>query len=171
MDPRGDKSLIKAIRNCTNWWYRSDVPIKYESPYASESLSNFSPQSPTLKRRRSEEPDDIGEKRQRIESSSDTLANDHLAAIIAQATASVRQQLGQSTTGGLISHEQDEQPVSSVSRTIQNGSAGHGNGFTSDPHLYMRILSLPILESLVRQKTLREADICFLKNNAIADPV
>jgi hypothetical protein len=98
------------------------------------------------------------------------LANDHLAALIAQATASVTQQLEQTPNGGQSSHERDEQPRLSLSQNTQSGIAGHGSGFTSDPHLYMRILSLPILESLVRHNALCEADARCLKKSAIADP-
>jgi hypothetical protein len=140
-------------------WYFADVPIKYESPYHAESIANFpsqSPQSPTLKRGRSEEDmGDSGLKRQRIDSLSSNaplatpskaLANEEFARLLAQATASTTQQIEQSANIG-----QKRQPETNVSvnQNEPDRSERLGSGFANDPYLYMRILSLPILESLV----------------------
>jgi len=106
----------------------------------------------SLKRRRSEQ--DMGEKRQRIDTGSSTageISND-FAAMLAQATNTVMQQHApaDATNNGLrLRVEQAPTPESMVAH--QDRVDNRSNGFNSDPHLYMRILSLPILESLVRE--------------------
>jgi hypothetical protein len=49
-----------------------------------------------------------------------------------------------------VSLEQAAPSTALVTQSEHDRHEGRSNGFTSDPHLYMRILSLPILESLVR---------------------
>jgi hypothetical protein len=92
----------------------------------------------------------MGEKRQRVDprKSDEAEVNEDqdLAAILAQATADATQSLRKSASEGPYdglarSTIQDEQPVASEKHAV----------FITDPHLSMRILSLPILESLVRR--------------------
>lgn len=110
--------------------------------------------SPSSKRRRSDESRDLGEKRQRVDPgpSANTATSHSLIVnfddMLAQATGAVMQQHAPSsnqlqsyqeppgTSCPVVQHEHTEPEVQS-------------SGFMSDPHLYMRILSLPILESLV----------------------
>lgn len=156
MDPEGENSASAV----TDWWYRTftDVPIKHESPYISETVVSqalISPQSPSLKRRRSDQSQDLGEKRQRIDSGSSATGppqaplSDGFAAMLAQATGAVMQQHASNGNGLQVSQEQSGESCPLVSQNEQNGHKGRSSRFTSDPHLYMRILSLPILESLV----------------------
>jgi hypothetical protein len=95
-----------------------------------------SPSASPLKRRRSEDPEDLGEKRQRVASISG--ADDDIGLIFAQAAAAAAQQIEESSSGAAL---------------IDNGAgqdgardkpAGDGGG-----HLLTRVLSLPMLESLV----------------------
>jgi hypothetical protein len=129
--------------------------IKYESPYSTTSPVHDTQQT-NLKRRVSDVANDVqegDEKRQRIEIPE---ANDELdlASIIAQATATAEKTFADSALqngrpanpgangqGALTSFSQRERSVEC--------STGSTNGFSSDPQLYMRILSLPMLESLV----------------------
>jgi hypothetical protein len=137
------------------------VTTKYESPYANDPPQFDAPPSP-LKRRASQDVFMEGdEKRQRIEIE-EQLGNDDLARIIAQATATATQSIADSTNMDLFnpSIEQmaqdfanqaaesfnEQPPEPPVEQPVTEMSPG----FSSDPHLYMRILSLPILESLVR---------------------
>lgn len=101
----------------------------------------MSPQSQTLKRTRSDE--DLLEdapKRQRVEPPAGrSLPNDEFARLLAQATANTNEQIERDRP------ETDHFPSTSV----PNEGAKFQTGFANDPYLYMRILSLPILESLV----------------------
>jgi hypothetical protein len=155
-----DLERVKSALRVTDWWYRTftDIPIKRESPYSSETIVSqalISPQSPTLKRRRSDQSQGSGEKRQRVDFGSsatgpqEALLSDGFAAMLAQATGAVMQQHASDGNGLHVSQEQHGESGSVVSQNEQNGNEGHSSRFTSDPHLYMRILSLPILESLV----------------------
>lgn len=128
-----------------------EVPIKYESPYGAEPTADNQLESPLKRRLSTEFHEDPGEKRQRIETAKDDL---DLAALIAQATASATQQFQVESTA---QHESENQqyhnaPVDIVANNNVQQQENNINAgtFSSDPHLYMRILSLPILESLVR---------------------
>ena len=150
----------------------ADVPIKYESPYSTDPIPDNSPQSSPLKRQRSSEIlEDTAEKRQRIDCTAPMTPLADFAAILAQATASVTEHYAASSSVGLVSQslETSIQQYSASANTApvqgnalgsvnQDNSDGHVAGtssdFSSDPHLYMRILSLPILESLVRFRRL-----------------
>ena len=139
-----------------NWrapyWYLAnrrlfpDVPIKYESPYASDSIPQFSPQSPVLKRRHSEEPDEMGEKRQRVDAGPTNagIPDDDMAVILAQATAAATQGIEEA----MEQAQEDDEPSLFLDRDETKEELP--TLFLSDPHLSMRILSLPVLESLVR---------------------
>ncbi|KAH8803279.1 telomere repeat binding factor-domain-containing protein [Xylogone sp. PMI_703] len=127
------------------------APLKYESPYMTESAADNSLESPLKRRLSTEFQGEAGEKRQRIETTKDDL---DLAALIAQATASATQQFVESTA----TQENDNQQYHGLSSDLfvdnapeQKETLAHNSGFSSDPHLYMRILSLPILESLSTQ--------------------
>ncbi|RDW72164.1 hypothetical protein BP5796_08198 [Coleophoma crateriformis] len=113
-----------------------DTTSKYASPYVADTL-----QDNGLKRRRSSENMEGYEKRQKVEPI--TLANDNLAALLAQATASATQAFSAPVSNGFEAPQTIQEPV------VQhvNPAPVSTNG-TSDPYLYMRILSLPILESL-----------------------
>jgi hypothetical protein len=111
-----------------------------------------SPQGP-LKRRHSNTGDNA-EKRQRIGPSSSGIT-DEMAAIIAQATASATKAFAPASENSSYrqsnpAHTHPSTAYQTPSREQRNGLGTHDHYYTSDPHLYMRILSLPILESLVR---------------------
>ena len=129
--------------------------IKYESPYSSASPV-YDGQSPSLKRRLSDMATEVRDndgKRQRIEVPADNDELD-LASIIAQATATAEKTF----TDATMRDAAYLKPHSNIDASI-TGQADDGNntqqtlsptsGFSSDPQLYMRILSLPMLESLV----------------------
>lgn len=134
------------------YWYLanrrlfSDVAIKYESPYPSDSPPKFSPQSPVLKRRHSAEPDEMGEKRQRVDAGPTNagIPDDDMAAILAQATAAATQGIEEA----MGQAQEDDEP--SLLLGQDEVKEEQPALFLSDPHLSMRILSLPVLESLVR---------------------
>lgn len=168
MDLEGEQNASTVA----DWWYRTftDVPIKHESPYNGEAVSNqalVSPESPSLKRRRSDQSQDLGEKRQRVDSGSSANApteafpSAEFADMLAQATSTVMQQHAPYGNGLHVSEEQAAASTALVSQKELNGHEGRSSGFTSDPHLYMRILSLPILESLVCKDPL-DFDLCRL---------
>ncbi|KAH7346431.1 telomere repeat binding factor-domain-containing protein [Rhexocercosporidium sp. MPI-PUGE-AT-0058] len=144
-----------------------DVPIKHE---ASDYPTSFpsSGTSPYLKRRRSEQSQDIGEKRQRLDYnapySSVTMESPSIADLAEQASKAVMKQYEldaqnqrQNQTQSQ-SHTQTYQPPPTSNMatftptpTEHERSVPAGSDFISDPYLYMRIFSLPILESLSTQ--------------------
>lgn len=150
MDPLAKKYLL------ANLYCMIETPIKYESPY-STTAPTYDAQQTNLKRRASDVANGTqegDEKRQRIEAPA---ANDELdlASIIAQATATAEKTFtdstlrdGQPANPGIIG-EGELTCVREYDHCIE-GLKGSTNGFSSDPQLYMRILSLPMLESLVR---------------------
>jgi len=117
--------------------------VKYESPYTTDPAPPLSSQSPSLKRRGSGEAECHGEKRQRVDAAPQSSANnDYLDSILAKAIADA-------TTQFEPRHDIQDLPIASSNNSGQNGTRGQNSGYTSDPHLYMRVMSLPILESLV----------------------
>lgn len=120
----------------------ADVPIKYESHY---EIASRSSRSPSIKRRRSDQSQMMGEKRQRVDSSPEHAQHDDITAILAQATERAKSQFMAPSKQSSLA----PQPVQNMRQNEEKGRAGHSNGFMSDPYLYMRILSLPMLESLV----------------------
>jgi hypothetical protein len=140
--------------------------MKYESPYSSASPA-FETQQLSLKRRLSEMGTDFrenDEKRQRIEvpAMDDEL---DLASIIAQATRTAEQSFADSTMR-ITTYAQPDSMIQ-TSFTGQTGqvpdielTAGLTSGFSSDPQLYMRILSLPMLESLVSSHVTQHLTTC-----------
>jgi protein TBF1 len=139
----------------TNMRILPEPTIKYESPYSSASPV-YDGQSPSLKRRLSDmatEAKDNDEKRQRIEVPADNDELD-LAGIIAQATATAEKTFTDATLRDATYLKPDSTIHASITGQADNGidaqqTPGLTSGFSSDPQLYMRILSLPMLESLV----------------------
>jgi protein TBF1 len=133
----------------------TEVPIKYESPYSTTPPVYEVPQSP-LKRRLSDIANEVREsdgKRQRIEApaTNDTI---DLESIIAQATAKAEQSFTNSVLQGVPQADGSNATEGLLAQLIEHGhvtehTAGGSSSFSSDPQLYMRILSLPMLESLV----------------------
>ncbi|OBT62835.1 hypothetical protein VE03_07578 [Pseudogymnoascus sp. 23342-1-I1] len=150
--------------------------IKYESPYSADPPPYDPHQHSPLKRRYSPSAPASDEKRQRIEvappASPPALGGDDMdfAAMIAAAAATASEEAGppapmQQQQHQVQHHQQhsyaSQEPLPSVEgyQTAATQEFGGGaeaaaeisNGFSADPHLYMRILSLPILESLSTQ--------------------
>lgn len=125
-----------------------DIPIKYESPYDADSVPKFSPRSPVLKRRLSEETDSMGDKRQRVDSgpANMEMLDDDMAAILAQATAAATQGIQEAAEQA----QEEDEDEASLFADQDEVKEEQPTLFLSDPHLSMRILSLPVLESLVR---------------------
>ena len=127
--------------NLAKWcWLYSDVPIKHEQP--SQSISQLSSQSPTLKRRFSERPDEMGEKRQRVDSGPTHrgIPDYDTTKVVAQAVAAAHQDIGEIMDPTQEDNEYDpDEEEDHVEPPV----------FISEPHLSMRILSMPVLESLV----------------------
>ncbi|OBT73647.1 hypothetical protein VF21_07350 [Pseudogymnoascus sp. 05NY08] len=143
--------------------------IKYESPYSADPPPYDPHQHSPLKRRFSPSTPHApasDEKRQRIEvPSPPALGGDDMdfAAMIAAAAATASEEAGPAPPQQQqMQHQQHsfapQEPLPSV-EGYQSGEFGGSreaaaeisNGFSADPHLYMRILSLPILESLSTQ--------------------
>ncbi|KAL5328274.1 hypothetical protein ACEPPN_001772 [Leptodophora sp. 'Broadleaf-Isolate-01'] len=143
-----------------------DVPIKHE---ASDYPTSFtSPDvSPYLKRRRSEQSQDMGEKRQRLDYtapySNVTMESPSIADLAEQASKAVMKQYELAAQNQNQNKNQAQtqtqtyQPSPSNTTTFAPAPTEHergvpaGSDFISDPYLYMRIFSLPILESLSTQ--------------------
>jgi hypothetical protein len=93
----------------------------------------------------------MGEKRQRVDSGATATveADDDLAALLAQATATATQAVEMAAEQGQV-HDEPSRFLS------QDAEEEETTLFISDPHLSMRILSLPILDSLVRGSILSQ---------------
>lgn len=128
---------IATPRNA-NHWRTSGVAIKSELEHAMQSPSQ-SP-SASLKRRRSEEPEDMGEKRQRVESIS--AADDDMGALFAQAAAAAARHIEESSSDTV-------QNDPGVDQSGHDTPAGQSGDTTSKSNILARALSLPMLESLV----------------------
>ena len=153
----------------------TEVATKYESPYATEPVPQFdAPVSPLKRRASQDERIEGDEKRQRIETTSIPGAEElNFDEIIAQAAATATRDIENQTQNQNQNQDQDNssldnifqqhiehQPLEQIAQdfsqhtpqtyTEQAPVLESTPGFSSDPHLYMRILSLPILESLVR---------------------
>jgi hypothetical protein len=132
-------------RRPSNRLYRVDIPIKDEPTWPGELLT-ASPLQSSSKRRLSGTFETPAEKRQRVSVASDAPLPDDFAAIIARAAATVAEEANQV-------HTRDEK-TRDLSPIRQHESyaeeENHFAGIVFDAHLNMRILSLPILESLVR---------------------
>lgn len=89
----------------------------------------------------------MGEKRQRVDSGASIGVMD-MDAILAQATADATKAIEEA-----MEHTQEEDEQDLDEDDIQ---ADPPAVLISDPHLSMRILSLPVLESLVRTSLLQE---------------
>lgn len=118
------------------------IKQEFPNPSTPSMPTSFLPASPFKRSFSPERPMPDLAKRQRIEGTpngSRILENDDFMRILAQATASTNLQI-----------EQSRPSVSPLQ--IQAGRVTDGIAFhtTRDPYLYMRVLSLPILESLVR---------------------
>jgi hypothetical protein len=132
---------INEIRMGAKLYLQLDIQIKHEPPSTSDLTSApvYPLPSPSHKRTRSNTQESAG-KRQRIETEapSGLMPSDAFADILRGVSASITQQFQQREPSQL---------------GIQDGyreDAVHTRGFTSDPYFSMRILSLPVLDSLVR---------------------
>jgi hypothetical protein len=157
----------------------AEVAIKYESPYAPDPPQNpsssviTSVESP-LKRRQSESHDDMrenDEKRRRLSDDLnwDKLIEDAQDAAMRGIEAAVPQNINGFSAQGPYQHhmmndgaqhqvENGFAPYQQVQDSINaEKSVAISSGFTSDPHLMTRILSLPMLESLVSITCMGEA--------------
>lgn len=102
------------------------------------------PRSPTgsLKRQRSEEPDDVGEKRQRVESTSGIDVDDDMGALFAQAAAAAARHIEESSSDTI--HDD-----AGADRAMDSDLPPQASDSTSDSRALAQALSLPMLESLV----------------------
>jgi len=129
------------IRTGAKLYHHSDLQIKHEPPSTSDLNSAPVYPLPSHKRTRPDAQCSAG-KRQRIETEVpfEEMSNDKdsLAEILKGVSDSITQQFQQREPNQLsIQNDHREDVV-------------HTRGFTSDPYLSMRILSLPVLDSLVR---------------------
>jgi hypothetical protein len=122
-----------------NRWNSVGVAVKSE-PIGPPEPTLHSPSSPPLKRRRSEEPDGLGEKRQRVASIS--AADDDMGILFAQAAAVAAQEIEDATSGTSRTDLGGDQGS-------HDGPAGPSDDAMGEPYLLARVLSLPVLESLV----------------------
>lgn len=136
----------------------TDTTIKQESPLfgrAGADTALLTPPSPSTKRRWSDESQDSGEKRQRIDTgSSESIpaeeeADAEFRALVERAAAEAILQPNPSGNRLPVRQEEGVRSPSLAAESDDAETAGQLNGFTSDPHFWMRIMSLPILESLV----------------------
>lgn len=119
----------------TNVCPRLEPFVKYEAPYDLENTPNAFPQS-SRKRRSSDQ--ESPEKRQRIDED-DSLVTPEFAAFVSQTAVAA----GQTSNGSMATRILEEEPA-------YLGLDGPAESdFVYDPYYNMRILSLPILESLV----------------------
>jgi hypothetical protein len=115
----------------------------------------------------------MGEKRQRVDSGSSAnrpagdLPGDDFNTMLAQVGGAVMQQYAPSGIELAYSPPQVGQSCPLATQNEHTEPQSQNNGFVSDPHLYMRILSLPILESLVRRTlpTAKFAPVCLRISN------
>jgi hypothetical protein len=160
--------LNSALTDGRHRAFTIDPPIKQEASYSGTSGSSqaiMATASRSQKRRRHDESQDIGEKRQRIASGSSASRSaeplsEEFREMLAQIEEGVMQQHAPSAKKLQTSGEPAELacPVGTQYEHIE--PAGQSGGFMSDPHLYMRILSLPILESLVGTSVPDKSDEC-----------
>jgi len=123
-----------------------DVAIKYEIPSTANLDSPlYHPLTPASHKRARSDTHESIEKRQRVETEAspgimrNSIAHDDdLDNILRGVSASITQRY------------QQRAPSQPGIQTVCREDAIHTLGFTSDPYLSMRILSLPVLDSLVR---------------------
>lgn len=150
----------------------ADVAIKYESPYQTGPPQNAensvmtSVESP-LKRRQSESHEDLRESDEKRRRLSDDLNWDKLIEDAQDAAMRGIDTAAPQNTNGFPGQGPYQQPILSDGGQLQaeNSFASYSqahdasnaenevaisSGFSTDPHLMTRILSLPMLESLVR---------------------
>lgn len=129
----------------TNRWHVTGVAIKSEPIYPLQTSLQLpsSSCSPPLKRRRSEEPEDLGEKRQRVASIAGV--EDDMGMLFEQAAAAAARHIQESTESTAESDALDQ--------ATRCASVEHSEHFTSEPHRLAQVLSLPMLESLVSCRT------------------
>lgn len=118
--------------------------VKYESPYSADLTFISS----AHKRQSSEQFQGTADKRQRTDSGSTPVDSVELSALLEQSKTWTPQQYLSLNT----EHHKDSQTNHELQS--ENTAEHCNNGMLSDPQLYMRILSLPILESLVSIKPL-----------------
>lgn len=129
---------MAALLSDANQRSHTGVLIKSEPDHTPQSP----PQSPTasLKRRRSEESDDLGEKRQRVESIS--AMDDDMGALFAQAAAAAARHIEESS-------DEPMENNAGMDQSEQEISPGQTDDSPSESRILAQILSLPMLESLV----------------------
>ena len=139
---------IPRQSRCQRLTSKPDTPIKYESPYTTGHVPLPTPTPEPLKRPRTpDDSPDSAEKRQRVETATAAERRDsmnNLAAIIARAAATASQQVTQESS----IHTNPGQNASNGEAFAQQPQSYQAPNIT-DPSYGMRILSLPILESLV----------------------
>ncbi len=160
--PNGHRSFQCYRCSHANMSIWADVPIKNEVP---DYPSFDSPAiSPSLKRRRSDHSQDIGEKRQRLDHiaalSNPNMESPSIADLAAQASEAVMKQYLAANQDYTVQTEPSIPFEPTLPSTIHDTNVPAGSDFVSDPYLYMRIFSLPILESLVRYPRYTKNGIC-----------
>ncbi|RKF73153.1 Telomeric DNA-binding factor trf1 [Golovinomyces cichoracearum] len=120
----------------------SETHIKYESPYSAESMYDVSFQSPSLKRQRSIQSQDTADKQQRIDSGNTSVRSSDLAAFLVQATSC--------TSPQYVFPKTEAETLFGIGPTHYDDiNCEHRD--TLNHSLCMRILSIPMLESLATQ--------------------
>lgn len=120
----------------------SETHIKYESPYSAESMYDVSFQSPSLKRQRSIQSQDTADKQQRIDSGNTSVGSSDLAAFLVQATSCASPQY-------VFPKTEAETFFGIGPKHYDDINCEHRD--TLNHSLCMRILSIPMLESLATQ--------------------
>ncbi|OWP02228.1 hypothetical protein B2J93_5615 [Marssonina coronariae] len=134
----------------------TDVPIKHESPEYPTAYD--SPDALPLKRHQPGHSQDVGEKRQKLDPSTPlsntSVKSPSIADLAAQASEAVmKQYLANQDYAFQVQAEPSEAECTQASQatTDHARTVPAGSKFLSDPYLYMRIFSLPMLESLSTQ--------------------
>ncbi|KAI9055981.1 hypothetical protein LZ554_000915 [Drepanopeziza brunnea f. sp. 'monogermtubi'] len=124
----------------------SDIPIKNE---ALDDPTTFDyPESCLLKRPRSDHDQGGADKRQRIDLVP-TIENENTSDTSPLSTTNMAVQGSEDVLQPFLA--ESSITTNCTQTTNHETSVPNGNGFISDPYLYMRIFSLPILESLSTQ--------------------
>ncbi|TVY93339.1 Telomeric DNA-binding factor [Lachnellula willkommii] len=145
-----DRPSIDEMRMGAKLNVQPDIQIKYETPSTAnldsataniDSATLYHSLPPASPKRARSDTHETAEKRQRIEpeASSELKRSHDLDSLLKGVSASVTQQY------------QPRDPSLLGIQNVRREDAIHTRGFTSDPYLSMRILSLPVLDSLSTQ--------------------
>ncbi|PBP19986.1 telomeric repeat binding factor 1 [Diplocarpon rosae] len=132
----------------------TDIPIKHESP---EYPTFNSPDALPLKRLQSDHSQDVGEKRQKLDSTpsaNTSMQSPTIADLAAQASEAVMKQFlaNQDYTYQAQAELSEPEITQKTQATTDRASTvPAGSVLIADPYLHLRIFSLPILESLSTQ--------------------